>query len=97
MIILTTCGGRIITICPCGYRASGFQPLTVADAMKARESFAHGRGMSAETHALLRMDVALRAGAAAWLLAQRLNATLKSLTVRDHSLIARLRWLLTGR
>ena len=65
MIMITACGGRIVTACPCGYRASGFQPLTVADAIKAHEAFAHGRGMSPETHAMLRMDVALRAGATA--------------------------------
>lgn len=50
----TICGGRITIGCPCGYHATGHQPVPVMDAIKDHESFTHGKGLSPETHAALR-------------------------------------------
>lgn len=55
MRTLTVCGGRLVIVCPCGYLANGHQPESVLAAVKAHESFTHGKGLTAETHALLRM------------------------------------------
>jgi hypothetical protein len=49
MQTLTVCGGKVCIVCPCGYRASGHQPATVAEAMKAHKAFAHGMGISTES------------------------------------------------
>jgi hypothetical protein len=54
---LTVCGGRLCIVCPCGFAATGHQPVTVAETMKAHDAFAHGTGLSPEGHALLRATV----------------------------------------
>ncbi len=54
MRVLTVVGGRLCIVCPCGYVATGHQPQTVMDAVKAHESFTHGKGLTPETWAALR-------------------------------------------
>lgn len=50
----TVTAGRVTIGCPCGYQASGHQPVAVMDAVKDHETFAHGKGVSLQTFADLR-------------------------------------------
>ena len=55
MRLILVAPGILVVTCPaCPYRASGYQPVGVVEAMKAHETLVHGVGVSLETHALLR-------------------------------------------